>query len=1167
MPHHANQQSIEEFIARWKESAAAERANYQLFLSELCDVLEVERPQPAQADDAQNAYVFERAVTFDNGDGTTSTGRIDLYKRGCFVLEAKQGSERTQSGEASLFEGEAQAAIATRSGGGRTRKGTAVRGTRGWDVAMRRARGQAEQYVRALPVSEGNPPFLIVTDVGHSFELYSDFSRAGKTYVPFPDARSYRIQIDELTREEMRTRLRAVWTDPLSLDPSRLSARVTREVAGQLAVLARSLEESGYAAERVANFLMRAIFTMFAEDVRLIPPDSFTKILEDVRREGVEIFPEMIGSLWETMNAGGFSTVIRKHVIQFNGGLFEECEALPLNAAQLDLLIEASRADWKDVEPAIFGTLLERALDPRERHKLGAHYTPRAYVERLVMPTIIEPLRQEWESVLAGAVLQANAGKLAEAAEEAKAFHRRLCRVRVLDPACGSGNFLYVTLEHLKRLEGEVLDALHGFGESQGVLEDTGLTVDPHQLLGIEVNPRAAAITDLVLWIGYLQWHFRTRGEVMPPEPVIKRFHNIETRDAILAYDSVEEVRDDAGQVVTRWDGRTTKKHPVTNEDVPDDAARVPVLRYVNPRKAEWPEADYVIGNPPFVGNKRMRFALGDGYVEALRQTYNDVSETVDYVMYWWNHAANLLTQERIRQFGFITTNSITQTFNRRIIESYLISKKSLMISFAIPDHPWVDSADGAAVRIAMTVGTQDVSNLETSLLGKVVKEGAPQENAESRNVEIDFRKVSKINADLSFGADVSKAEQLKSNSELAIQGLNPLGLGFRLAPEDVIKLGFDLANLPSTIRPYLIGRDLVRTLESKYVIDFFGYSEKEAREKFPSLYQHLFTYVKPERDQNRRDTRRLNWWLFGENAPALRRSVANLPRYIATCRTAKHRVFTFISSDYLADAKIVGIGLSDSFHLGILSSRVHIVFAMKTGAWLGVGNDSNYNHADCFNKFPFPDSTEQQKARIRELGESLDAHRKRQQAEHPTLTITEMYNVLEKLRSGEPLTERERVTHEQGLVSVLKQIHDELDRAVAEAYGWPPTLTDEEILERLVGLNAERAAEERAGLVRWLRPEFQKPAEGVAATFGEEFTATAATTPAAKQQKQAWPKSIPEQARAVRLALNTERGVITSQQLARNFTRARVERIEELLQTLVSLGQAREVSPGRYAV
>ena len=662
---------IENFITRWQASGAAERANYVSFLNELCDLLDVPRPDVTTTDDERDAYVFERGVKFQNPDGTTSAGRIDLYKRGCFVLEAKQRRSR---------------------------------GTRGWDVAMQAARGQAERYVRALPASEGNPPFLVVVDVGHTFELYSDFSRAGKTYVPFPDARTHRLRLEELTRAEVRERLRQVWTDPLALDPSRRSARVTREVAGQLASLARILEESGHGAERVANFLMRAIFTMFAEDVRLLPEGRFTELLESLRAAPEEFAP-MLESLWRNMNEGGYSQALRSRLLRFNGGLFESQEAIALDARQLDLLITASRSNWRDVEPAIFGTLLERALDPVERHQLGAHYTPRAYVERLVMPTVIEPLREEWADALVGATRLRDDGREREAAETVKEFHRRLCRVRVLDPACGSGNFLYVTLEHLKRLEGEVLDALHGFGERQGILEDTGLTVDPHQLLGLEVNPRAAAIADLVLWIGYLQWHFRTRGEASPPEPVLQKFQNIERRDAVLAYDAVEEVRDErTGEAVTRWDGRTMKRHPVTNELVPDDAAQTAQLRHTNARKADWPEADYIIGNPPFIGTARMRATLGDGYVEALRGTYKDVSESSDYVMYWWDKAAELVRAGRARRFGFITTNSLRQTFNRRVLETHLSAKNPVSLIFAVPDHPWVDSTDGAAVRISMTV-------------------------------------------------------------------------------------------------------------------------------------------------------------------------------------------------------------------------------------------------------------------------------------------------------------------------------------------------------------------------------------------------------------------------------------------------------------------------------
>ena len=249
----------------------------------------------------------------------------------------------------------------------------------------------------------------------------------------------------------------------------------------------------------------------------------------------------------------------------------------------------------------------------------------------------MEPLREQWETAYAAATLYDEAGNRAEAIKTIRQFHERLCETRVLDPACGSGNFLYVSLELMKRLEGEVLNALREFGETHIPL----LTIDPHQFLGIEVNPRAAAITDLVLWIGYLQWHFRTRGQgAKPREPVIRNFHNIECRDAVLTWDAVEEVTDEAGNPITRWDGRTTKPHSITGEEVPDETARVTELRYINPSKAEWPQADYIVGNPPFIGVRRLRFILGDGYIDTIRNVYNELTETLDYVMYWWHRAA-----------------------------------------------------------------------------------------------------------------------------------------------------------------------------------------------------------------------------------------------------------------------------------------------------------------------------------------------------------------------------------------------------------------------------------------------------------------------------------------------------------------------------------------------
>ena len=1143
---------ITDFVRRWEASGAAERANYQLFLSELCDLLGVARPEPTCPDDRDNGYVFERNVTFRHGDGTTSTGRIDLYRRGHFVCEAKQGSDLSE-----------KSPLAFREEGVRwptTKRGTAVRGTKGWDLAMVKAKGQAEQYARALPVGEGWPPFLVVVDVGHAIELYSEFSCTGKTYLPFPDPRSHRVLLGDLADEGVRERLRLVWSDPHALDPSKHSAKATREVADRLARLAKSLEQAGHSAEKVGNFLKRCLFTMFAEDVGLIPHASFTTLLASLRGKP-ETFAPMAESLWATMKDGGFSPVLRERLLRFNGGLFEEAEALPVGEEQLALLLEASKADWRDVEPAIFGTLLERALDPQERHHLGAHYTPREYVERLVLPTVVEPLRAEWEAVLVAAVTVTAQWDKAGAIALVKEFHHKLCHVRVLDPACGSGNFLYVTFEHLKRLEGEVLNALEGFGEQQTALELAGMTVDPHQLLGLEVNPRAAAITDMVLWIGYLQWHFRTRGEILPPEPVIKKFRNVECRDAVLAYDGTELVLDADGRPVTHWDGQTTKTHPVTGEQVPDEAAQKPLLRYLNSRQAEWPEADYVVGNPPFIGNKRMRFALGDGYVEALRTVWKDVPDTADFVMYWWHLAADLTRRGKLQRFGFITTNSLRQTLSRKVLEHHMAAKPPLSLAFAIPDHPWVDSADGADVRIAMTVGSAGDG---IGLVAQVIAEKVGNDGAVSVTLSV---REGEVHADLSVGPAVSKSQSLQANAGVCFQGMNLVGKGFRLSPNEIVSLGYDVENLPPEIKLHCNARDLMQGGEPCYAIDFFGYTAEEARQQHPALYQWLLDRVKPERDQNNRESRRRNWWLFGEPVGKLRKAWQGLSRVVLTAETAKHKVFTFVALPFCPDHKLYAVCSSDAYVLGVLSSRLHVAWALAAGGRMGVGNDPVYNNTRCFATYPFPAASDDQMQRVRTIAEELDTHRKRQQEQHPDLGLTAMYNVLAKLRTGEPLTAKEKAIHEQGLVAVLRQLHDELDAAVADAYGWPADQSEEEILERLVALNAERAREEDQGLVRWVRPEYQKQITTQTAVqtgldLGDTEKTTMTEVPKAKAP---WPKTLPKQVAAVRATLAAAAGPVTAETIARTFLRARAATVAELLNTLAAIGQAREVSPGTY--
>jgi hypothetical protein len=552
--------TAEQFISRWKASGASERANYQLFLTELCELLGVEKPRPASDKVHEAVYTFERPVQFDDGEGRKTTNFIDLYKQNCFVLEAKQGSDKAAISEHELLGGDKI----------KLKSGTATRDTRAWEREMKRAKEQALRYARSLLAAEGWPPFLVVVDVGFCIDLYSDFTRQGKTYVPFPGPSNYRIPLADLGKEEMLDRLRLLFTDPLALDPSTRAAKVTRDLAERLARLAALLEQSGHLPEKVAGFLMRCLFTMFAEDVHLLPERSFTKLLQDYKIN-LQFLPQALQSLWVSMDKGGFDPALRTLIPQFNGFLFKEQEALPLTEAQLDLLILASKADWADVEPAIFGTLLERALQPRERHKLGAHYTPRAYVERLVLPTIIEPLREEWEAARTASALLEKKEDDKGALKEIMKFHRRLCSIKVLDPACGSGNFLYVTLEHLKRLEGEVAEYVAHFPRQLGLDMTGGYTVTPAQLMGLEVNPRAAAIADVVLWIGYLQWHFRTKGHAKRLEdPILRQYGNIIQQDAVLKYTGKKVRVDENGNTISRWDGYTTKRHPVTGLEVPD---------------------------------------------------------------------------------------------------------------------------------------------------------------------------------------------------------------------------------------------------------------------------------------------------------------------------------------------------------------------------------------------------------------------------------------------------------------------------------------------------------------------------------------------------------------------------------------------------------------------
>lgn len=1096
--------TVEELIENWwGHPGGQEHANFHPFISDLCELLGVPRPGAAEKGKL-GSYVYEASIPGGSFRSTKGTGAIDLYKRGHFIMEAKQSYLKPEQEQLDLDD-----------------KPQAPSGAR-YDKLMGDAWLQARNYARNLPSGEPVAPFLIVCDVGRAFEIYVDPAGNGRDYDFFPDRQSYRIELPDLASEAEVARtgktalelLRAIWTEPKKVDPRFQSAEVTRRVAKSLAEVMEHLEEDqrvrikdieessmrSEVVEETSMFLMRILFCMFAEDTQLLPEKSFQKFLESCLISDEEPdnpnpidqnqFRVGLERLWSLMgNEGGDrrSLILRADIRYFNGRLFDETKTFPLHANDLEKLIAAAKTDWRRVEPAIFGTLLEQALDPKERSKLGAHYTPRPYVETLVRATIMDVLEPEWESLQ----LEHEADEAA-LLEAALAFHDKLATIRVLDPACGTGNFLYVAMELLQALESRVLDLIDKLGG------DARPRVGPQQFYGLELNPRAAKIAELVLWIGWLRNRLRDDPDAVP-EPVLKRSANL-NMGRRGRYDALLEL-DETGQFN------------------PDD-----------PQPSAWPEVEFIVGNPPFIGKgSAMREYLGDDYVDALMVANPRVAASADFVMQWWDRAAHVLVSDgsALKRFGFVTTNSITQEFSRRVIAGYLTSspleeeqeaptgaeregatarvaagatnsshtplpqgEKILSLVMAIPDHPWTKATkDAAAVRIAMTVAAR--GGLEGCL-----REVTAEAKLDTDTPDIAIASVEgQINADLTVGADVTSAIPLRSNAGLSCNGMMLAGQGFKVLPETAADLtrksGKDVSEV---LKGYIGGGELLRGSSGYSVIDFCGLSEKEARQSYPALYDHLLRTVweyeevnkdgrieKKGRKYNRRKALKEKWWIFAEPRKTFRPALVEIGRYIATTETSKHRVFQFVSTDTLPDHMVVAIGCEDAYKLGVLQSQLHTEWALRTGAWLGVGNDSRYSKSMVFDPFPFPDATKTQRATIAEIAEELDETRKLAIAETPKLTMTELYNLREKLRSGDPLSDKDAQRASAARAGIVDRLHELLDQAVADAYGWGEEwsagqLGPSEIVARLVALNHERAAEEAEGHIRWLRPDYQIP-------------------------------------------------------------------------------------------
>ena len=950
-----------EFVDKWRGVDLSERSAAQSHFIDVCGLLS--QPNPITADPKGEWFTFEKGTRKASG----GRGWADVWRRGCFAWEYKR---------------------------------------RGSDLNA--AYRQLLNYSGVLE----NPPLLIVSD-SDRISIHTNWTNTVQQV--------HEIALDDLLDGAKRDLLTAAFTDPERLRPAKTRSMLTEEAAQKFAGLAQRLRERGHDPQTVAHFINRLVFCMFAEDVGLLPGSMFLKMLEHAARQPSD-FEELARTLFGAMKNGG--RVGFERVEWFNGGLFDSGDALPLKKQDVADVLSAARLDWSDIDPAILGTLFERGLDPGKRSQLGAHYTDREKIMLIVNPVVVEPLTAEWERTRAkieAALAKEHAARSASAAtrahNEAVALHagfaERLREFRVLDPACGSGNFLYLALlalkdlEHRANLEAEALGLPRGFP-----------SVGPECVKGIELNPYAAELARVSVWIGEIQW-MRRNGFAAATNPILRPLDTIECRDAILSPDGT---------------------------------------------RAEWPEADVVVGNPPFLGGKLMRDGLGDDYVDRLFAAWRgDVRPEADLVLYWFAKAGALVRAGSLARAGLVSTNSIRSGANRATLKAALGGGR---IFDAWDDEPWV--VEGAAVRVSMVcfdAGGDDP-------------------------VRLDGDEVAAIHTDLTaqrIGAaamDLTQVGPLRENRGVAFQG-DTKGGAFDI-PGDLAREWLRLPLNPNgrptsdVLRPWMNGMDVTRRPADKWIIDF-GWEMSEADAAlYEAPFAHVLEKVRPERDTNRRLSYRQFWWRHVEPRQGMARAVSTLKRFIGTVRVARHRLFVWLQRPTLPDGRLVIIARDDDVMFGIMHSRFHEVWSLRTGGWHGVGNDPQYTPSISFETFPFPEgltpdipaadyATDPRAQRIAAAAARLNELRENWL--NPPDLVRRVPEVVPGYpdrilpvdgRAAAVLKKRTLTNLYNERPTWLENCHRELDQAVAHAYGWGAEwdgrMPDDELLARLFCLNQKRA-------------------------------------------------------------------------------------------------------------
>ena len=1035
------------FIAKWRAAELKERSAAQEHFIDLCRLLG--ESTPAEADPSGERYCFERGARKDTG----GDGWADVWKRHCFAWEYK-----------------------------------------GRRANLDAAFDQLRQYALALE----NPPLLIVSDMAR-FRIRTHWTNSV--------SETHEFTLDDLADAAVRDKLKWAMSDPERLRPGESRQALTERAATTFARLAWALRERGHGSQAVAHFVNRLVFCMFAEDVGLLPDRMFTRMLEQARKRPEE-FAALARDLFGAMSTGG--RIGFEPVAWFNGGLFDDdATALPLERSEIETALAAAALDWSEIDPSILGTLFERGLDPDKRSQLGAHYTDRDKIMRIVEPVVVRPLLAEWEAAKAGIAAdlgraEAARSKAAGTRQRARAerrlrgFLEGLRRFTVLDPACGSGNFLYLALHALKDVEHRAqLEA-----EAMG-LQRAFPAVGPANVRGMELNAYAAELARVSVWIGEIQW-MRRHGFRESRDPILKPLDTIECRDALLAPEGRQP------------EGRESER-----------------------REPEWPAADVVIGNPPFLGGKLLNAHLGEDYVSRLLTVYRGrVPAEADLVCYWFVKAGEQMRAGRAKRAGLVSTNSIRSGANRRALQAAI---RGCPIFEAWSDEPWV--VEGAAVRVSLVCFSRQEPEdaprpeeasgregapgperrLDTSVArGSADSTGRPEEATRQERVRqggrvrrrqegpglgdapgpedasgregapgppkmrLDGRLVDVIHADLSArrgaaGVDLTGAQRLYRNLGVAFMG-DTKGGPFDVRGEQAR----DWLRAPANpngrsnadvLRPWMNGMDVTRRPADKWIVDFGWDMVREEAALYEAPYRHAREHVYPMRQRNRRESYRERWWRHVEPRQGMWRALAGLSRYIATPRVAKHRLFVWLDAGICPDSQLIVIAREDDTTFGILHSRFHEAWSLRLGTWLGKGNDPRYTPTTTFKTFPFPDGLsplvpadeytgDPRAAAIARAARRLAGLRRR------WLNPPEWVEWVAEPAPGYP---KRPVPRDEAAARALKartltnlyntrpqwlaDAHAALDAAIAAAYGWPEEVGEEEALRALLALNAGGSA------------------------------------------------------------------------------------------------------------